>query len=496
MNNATHAESDTNIAQLSATAQRLIRSTCWFEGKWQAARSGETITVSNPATQKTITTVPALSAEEVERAIASAAIALPAWRKKTAQERSKILRTWFDLIMAHQTPLAEIMTLEQGKPLAEAEGEIAYAASFIEWYAEEAKRIYGETIPGPNANTRIVATREPVGVCVAITPWNFPAAMMTRKAAPALAAGCTMVVKPASDTPLTALALAALAEQAGIPAGVLHIVTGSAKTIGKVFSSSETVRKLSFTGSTAIGAQLMADCAPTVKRVSLELGGNAPFLVFDDADLDAAVQGAIDSKFRNAGQTCVCANRIYVQRAVYSRFLEKFAAKIEALKVGDGFEDNVVIGPLINQDAVEKVEQHIADATEKGGHVLVGGKRHERGGFWFQPTLLADATQNMLCASEETFGPLAPVFPFDTEEEGIALANATEFGLAAYFYSNNHYRIRRVSEGIEAGIVGINTGLISNAAAPFGGVKSSGIGREGGKHGLDEYTEVKYLCFG
>lgn len=482
--------------KISSQAQALIRSTCFINGQWCAATSNERIPVTNPANQEVITQVPALTAEDVAQAIDAAHQALAGWRQQSAQERSAVLRKWFDLIMANQTPLAEIMTLEQGKPLAEAKGEIAYAASFIEWYAEEAKRIYGETIPGPNTDTRIITSREPVGVCVAITPWNFPAAMITRKAGPALAAGCTMVVKPASQTPLSALALAVLAEQAGIPAGVLNVVTGSAKTIGKVFTESKTVRKLSFTGSTAIGSELMAQCAPSVKRVSLELGGNAPFVVFDDADLDAAAQGAIDSKFRNAGQTCVCANRIYVQRKVYEVFLQKLAAKIKALKVGDGFETDVVIGPLINEDAVNKVEQHIADGKAKGARVLVGGQRHERGGFWFQPTLLADATQDMLCAHEETFGPLAPVFPFDSEQEGIDLANDTEFGLAAYFYARDHYRIRRVSESLEAGIVGVNTGLISNAAAPFGGVKSSGIGREGGKQGLDEYTEIKYLCFG
>src|SRR5690554_1536077 len=496
MNNATHAEPDTNIAQLSATAQRLVRSTCWFEGKWQAASSGETITVSNPATQKTITTVPALSAKEVERAIASAASALPAWRKKTAQERSKVLRKWFDLIMAHQTPLAEIMTLEQGKPLAEAEGEIAYAASFIEWYAEEAKRIYGETIPGPNADTRIIATREPVGVCVAITPWNFPAAMMTRKAAPALAAGCTMVVKPASDTPLTALALADLAAEAGIPAGVFNVVTGSAKSIGHVLTASPNVRKISFTGSTPVGALLMAQSAATVKRVSLELGGNAPFIVFDDADIDAAAQGVIDSKFRNAGQTCVCANRIYVQRSVYSKFVTALKTKVAALKVGNGFDQGVTIGPLINFAAVEKVQEHIADALQQGGKLILGGKPHVLGGNWFEPTIIGKVPQTALCAKEETFGPFAPLFIFDTDEEAIEWANDTEFGLAAYFYARDIHRIQRVAEALESGIVGINTDLISNASAPFGGVKQSGIGREGGRHGLDEYTELKYMCFG
>ncbi|CUS47740.1 MAG: bifunctional succinate-semialdehyde dehydrogenase / glutarate-semialdehyde dehydrogenase GabD [Idiomarinaceae bacterium HL-53] len=480
----------------SESATALLRSKCLVNGQWVDSSSQSAIEITNPANQQVIGAVPKLSAAEVEKAVHAAHQALPAWRKRTAQARSIILRTWFDLIIANQSALAEIMTREQGKPHAEAEGEIAYAASFIEWYAEEAKRIYGKTIPGPSETGRIVVTREPVGVCAAITPWNFPAAMITRKVGPALAAGCTMIVKPASQTPLTALALGVLAEQAGVPAGVLNIVTGSASDIGEVLSTHPQVRKLSFTGSTRVGSKLMAQCASTVKKVSLELGGNAPFIVFDDADIDAAAQGAVDCKFRNAGQTCVCTNRIYVQRRVYEPFIQAFKEKVAALKLGDGMAPGVNIGPLINEDAVEKVEAHIQDALTLGGELILGGERSELGGLWFQPTIVGKATQQMQCATEETFGPLAPVFIFDDEDEGIQFANATEFGLAAYFYAQNIHRIRRVSEALEAGIVGINTGLISNASAPFGGVKSSGIGREGGRHGMDEYTEIKYLAFG
>lgn len=481
---------------LSRDAKALIRNKCLINGAWIAAKSGSTITVRDPATNIPIADVPSLSDAEIEQAIHAATEAGKTWRAKSSSERSQLLRTWFNLVMANQTALAEIITLEQGKPLAEAKGEIAYAASFIEWYAEEAKRNYGETIPGPNVNTRIVVTREPVGVCAAITPWNFPAAMITRKVAPALAAGCTMIVKPASETPLTALALGVLANEAGIPAGVLNLVTGSAKSIGEVLTASPSVRKLSFTGSTPVGAILMAQSAATVKRVSLELGGNAPFIVFDDADLDAAAQGVIDSKFRNAGQTCVCANRIYVQRGVYPKFVTLLTAKVAALKVGNGFDNGVTIGPLINAAAVKKVQEHITDALQQGGKLILGGKPHALGGNWFEPTIIGKVPQTALCTTEETFGPLAPLIIFDTDSDVIEWANDTEFGLAAYFYARDMNRIQRIAEALESGIVGINTGLISNASAPFGGVKQSGIGREGGRHGLDEYTELKYMCFG
>ncbi|RUO23449.1 succinate-semialdehyde dehydrogenase (NADP(+)) [Aliidiomarina iranensis] len=479
---------------ISKEARALIFERCYIAGEWLASDSQKTIAVLNPADGKEIAEVPECGEAEAKRAIQAANHAFPAWRKKTAEERAKVLKKWHELVMANQQALGEIMTLEQGKPLAEAKGEIAYAASYIEWFAEEARRVYGETIPGAQESQRIVVTREPVGVCVAVTPWNFPAAMITRKVAPALAVGCTIVVKPASETPLTALALAALAAEAGVPTGVFSVITGSSKAIGKVFTENELVRKLSFTGSTAVGSMLMEQCAPTVKRLSLELGGNAPFIVFDDADIDAAVQGLIDSKFRNAGQTCVCANRIYVQKPVYAEFVEKLSAKVQALKVGDGFTDNVLIGPLISEAAVEKVEAHIADALELGARVVCGGSRHELGGTWFEPTVIADGSQDMLFTREETFGPVAPVIPFDDEAQAVEYANATEFGLAAYFYAQDLGRVRRVAEGIEAGIVGVNTGLISNATAPFGGVKASGLGREGGHQGIDEYTELKYLC--
>ena len=476
------------------SVQTLLHEHCFINGEWVAADSGATIAVKNPATGAKIAQVPNAGKAETQRAIRAAEQALPLWCKKTAGERSAILKRWHGLLMQHQDALGELITLEQGKPLAEAKGEIAYAASYIEWYAEEAKRVYGETIPGAQENQRIIVTREPVGVCVAITPWNFPAAMITRKVAPALAVGCTIVVKPASETPLTALAIAALAAEAGVPNGVFSVVTGSAKAIGEAFTSSEIVRKLSFTGSTAVGAKLMAACAPTVKKVSLELGGNAPFLVFDDADVNAAVQGLIDSKFRNAGQTCVCANRVYVQRGVYQEFSEKLVAKVAALKVGNGLDEGVQIGPLISAAAVAKVEEHIADAIQHGAQIAFGGERHKLGGTWFTPTVLIDGSQKMRCTREETFGPMALLIPFAEESEAIEYANATEFGLAAYFYAQNVSRIRRVAEGISAGIVGVNTGLISNATAPFGGVKSSGIGREGGHQGLDEYCELKYTC--
>ncbi|AEI80498.1 NADP+ dependend succinate-semialdehyde dehydrogenase GabD [Cupriavidus necator N-1] len=470
----------------------LLRQQCYIDGRWV---DGERrIDVTNPATGERVGQVPQLGAEETRQAIEAANRALPAWRARTAKERSALLRKWFELIMASQEDLARIMTAEQGKPIAEARGEIAYAASFIEWFAEEGKRVYGDTIPAPVSNQRIVVTKEPVGVCAAITPWNFPAAMITRKAGPALAVGCTMVLKPASQTPLTALALVALAERAGIPAGVLSVVTGSAGAIGGEMSSNPLVRKLTFTGSTEVGRMLMAQTASTIKKVSMELGGNAPFIVFDDADLDAAVEGAIVSKYRNAGQTCVCANRIYVQAGVYEAFAQKLVAAVAALKVGNGMDDGVRIGPLIDDKAVAKVEEHIADALGKGARLLQGGQRHALGHSFFQPTVLADVGPGMLVAHEETFGPLAPLFRFETEDDVVAMANDTEFGLASYFYARDLGRVWRVSERLEYGMVGVNTGLISNEVAPFGGVKQSGVGREGSHYGIEDYLVIKYTC--
>ncbi|WP_427306376.1 NADP-dependent succinate-semialdehyde dehydrogenase [Cupriavidus sp. H39] len=470
----------------------LLRQQCFIDGRWI---DGERrIDVTNPATGERVGQVPQLGAAETRQAIEAANRALPAWRARTAKERSALLRKWFELILASQEDLARIMTAEQGKPIAEARGEIAYAASFIEWFAEEGKRVYGDTIPAPVSNQRIVVTKEPVGLCAAITPWNFPAAMITRKAGPALAVGCTMVLKPASQTPLTALALVALAERAGIPAGVLSVVTGSASAIGGEMSSNPLVRKLTFTGSTEVGRVLMAQTASTIKKVSMELGGNAPFIVFDDADLDAAVEGAIVSKYRNAGQTCVCANRIYVQSGVYEAFAQKLVAAVAALKVGNGMEDGVRIGPLIDDKAVAKVEEHIADALGKGARLLQGGQRHALGHSFFQPTVLADVAPGMLVAREETFGPLAPLFRFDTEDDVVAMANDTEFGLASYFYARDLGRVWRVSERLEYGMVGVNTGLISNEVAPFGGVKQSGVGREGSHYGIDDYLVIKYTC--
>ncbi|AGW94176.1 NADP-dependent succinate-semialdehyde dehydrogenase [Cupriavidus sp. DF5525] len=477
---------------LNLTDASLLRQQCYIDGRWI---DGERrIDVTNPATGERVGQVPQLGAEETRQAIEAANRAQPAWRARTAKERSALLRKWFELIMANQEDLARIMTAEQGKPIAEARGEIAYAASFIEWFAEEGKRVYGDTIPAPVNSQRIVVTKEPVGVCAAITPWNFPAAMITRKAGPALAVGCTMVLKPASQTPLSALALVALAERAGIPAGVLSVVTGSAGAIGGEMSSNPLVRKLTFTGSTEVGRVLMTQTASTIKKVSMELGGNAPFIVFDDADLDAAVEGAIVSKYRNAGQTCVCANRIYVQSGVYEAFAQKLVAAVAALKVGNGMEDGVRIGPLIDDKAVAKVEEHIADAIGKGARVLQGGQRHALGHSFFQPTVLADVAPGMLVAREETFGPLAPLFRFDTEDEVVAMANDTEFGLASYFYARDLGRVWRVSERLEYGIVGVNTGLISTEVAPFGGVKQSGVGREGSHYGIDDYLVIKYTC--
>lgn len=472
----------------------LLRERAFVAGEWQAADGGATLEVRNPATGALIGTVPAMGAAETRRAIDAANAARPAWRKKTAKERAAILRKWHDLMIAHADDLALILTTEQGKPLAEAKGEIGYAASFLEWFAEEGKRVYGDTIPTPAADKRIVVTKEPVGVCAAITPWNFPAAMITRKVGPALAAGCPIVVKPAEATPFSALAMAVLAERAGVPAGVFSVVTGEPKAIGGELTSNPIVRKLSFTGSTPVGRLLMAQCAATVKKVSLELGGNAPFIVFDDADLDAAVEGAIASKYRNSGQTCVCTNRFYVHEKVYDAFAEKLTAAVAKLKVGPGTEAGVVQGPLINGAAVRKVEAHIADALDKGARVTTGGQRHPLGHGFFEPTVLTGVTPDMKVAKEETFGPLAPLFRFSTEEEAIRYANDTEFGLAAYFYSRDIGRVWRVAEALEYGMVGINAGIISNEVAPFGGVKQSGLGREGSHYGIDDYVVIKYMC--
>jgi len=481
---------------LSLTSPGLLRQQCYIDGEWVDADSGDVEKVFNPARNTELGTVPNMGAAETCRAIEAANAALPAWRAKTAKERSAILRKWFDLMMAHQEDLAVLLTAEQGKPLAEAKGEIAYAASFIEWFAEEAKRIYGDTIPAQAADKRILVMREPVGVVAAITPWNFPAAMITRKVGPALAAGCTFVVKPATETPYSALALAVLAEEAGIPKGVFNIVTGSATDIGGEMTSNPIVRKVTFTGSTRVGKILLEQCARTVKKTSMELGGNAPFIVFDDADLDAAVEGAMASKYRNTGQTCVCANRIFVQSGVYEAFAEKLAAAVSKLRVGDGLSGETEQGPLINENAVRKVEDHIADALAKGGRVVTGGKRHALGGTFFEPTILADVTTDMKVTREETFGPLAPLFRFETEEEVVRMANDTEFGLASYFYARDVGRIFRVTEALEYGIVGVNAGIISTEVAPFGGVKESGVGREGSKYGIDDYTEMKYVCLG
>jgi len=481
---------------LSIKDKSLFRQQCYINGQWVDADSGKSIDVTNPATGDVIGTIPNMGAAETRRAIETANAAWGPWRKKTAKERSNILRKWFNLMMENQDDLAVLMTAEQGKPLAEAKGEIAYAASFIEWFAEEGKRIYGDVIPAHQGDKRIIVTKEPIGVVAAITPWNFPAAMITRKAGPALAAGCPVVLKPATQTPFSALALAVLAERAGLPAGLFSVVTGSASAIGGEMTSNPIVRKLTFTGSTEIGKLLMQQSAATVKKVSMELGGNAPFIVFDDADLDAAVDGALMSKFRNTGQTCVCANRIYVQDAVYEAFSEKLKVAVGKMKVGDGLKGETQQGPLIDMKAVAKVEEHIADAVGKGAKVMSGGKRHALGGSFFEPTILTGVTSQMAVAREETFGPVAPLFRFKTEEEVIKLANDTEFGLAAYFYSRDLGRVWRVAEQVEYGIVGINTGIISTEVAPFGGVKESGIGREGSKYGIEDFLEVKYMCMG
>jgi succinate-semialdehyde dehydrogenase/glutarate-semialdehyde dehydrogenase len=475
---------------------RLLKEFGYIDGSWVGADGGESLPVHNPATGAKLGAIPNMGTTETRRAIAAAAAAMPAWAARTAKDRAVILRRWFDLIMANQEDLAVLMTAEQGKPLAESKGEIAYAASFIEWFAEEGKRLYGDIIPGHQADKRIMVLRQPVGVVAAITPWNFPAAMITRKAGPALAAGCTMVLKPATQTPYSALALAELAERAGIPKGVFNVITGSATAIGGEMTSNPTVRKLTFTGSTEIGKKLIVQCASTVKKLSLELGGNAPFIVFDDADLDAAVQGALASKYRNTGQTCVCANRLLVQAGVYDEFSKKLAEAVGKLRVGDGLAGPTDQGPLIDAKAVAKVEEHIADALNKGAKVALGGKRHALGGTFFEPTILTGVTPQMMVAREETFGPLAPLFKFDTEAEAIAMANDTEFGLAAYVYTRDLARSWRVSEAIEYGIVGLNTGIISTEVAPFGGVKESGAGREGSKYGIMDYTELKYVCVG
>ncbi|MFM9835317.1 MAG: NADP-dependent succinate-semialdehyde dehydrogenase [Methylophilaceae bacterium] len=474
----------------------LLRQQCFIDGAWHDADNAATINVTNPATGAVIGTVPKMGMAETRRAIEAANKAQPLWRAKTAGERAKILRKWYELMLANQEDLALLMTSEQGKPLAEAKGEIGYAASFIEWFSEEGKRVYGDTIPAPRGDARIVVVKEPIGVCVAITPWNFPAAMITRKAGAALAAGCTMVIKPASQTPYSALALVELATRAGIPAGVLSIVTGSAKEIGGEMTSNPLVRKLSFTGSTEIGIQLLQECAPTVKKTSMELGGNAPFIVFDDADLDAAVAGAMFSKFRNAGQTCVCANRMLVQAGIYDAFANKLSEAVAKLKVGNGLEEGTTQGPMIDEKAVAKVEELISDAKNKGASVALGGNRHALGGSFFTPTVLTNVTKDMLVAKEEIFGPVAPLFKFDTEAQAIKMANDTEFGLAAYFFSKDISRVWRVAEALEYGMVGINTGAISNEMSPFGGIKSSGLGREGSKYGIEDYLEVKYLCMG
>ncbi len=474
----------------------LFREKCYIGGKWLNAKSGAVIEVTNPATGEVIGTVPSMGAEETEAALKAAEGAWADWRSKTAKARANILHKWFRLMMDNADDLAVIMTTEQGKPLAEAKGEVAYAASFIEWFAEEGKRAYGDIIPGHMHDKRILVMKQPIGVVAAITPWNFPSAMLTRKAGPALAAGCPFVAKPAGETPFSALALAVLAEEAGLAPGLFNVITGKSSLIGKVMTDSPIIRKLTFTGSTEVGRILMRQCAENITKVGLELGGNAPFIVFDDADLDAAVEGAIICKYRNTGQTCVCANRIYVQDKVYDAFLEKFVKKVSELKVGNGLEAGTTQGPLISMAAVEKVEEHIEDALSKGGRLLAGGKRHALGGNFFEPTVIADTTKEMKVSCEETFGPVAPVFKFKTEDEVIERANNTEFGLASYFYARDVGRIFRVSEALESGIVGVNTGIISTEVAPFGGIKQSGIGREGSKYGLEDFMEIKYVCLG
>ncbi|MBO9451340.1 NAD-dependent succinate-semialdehyde dehydrogenase [Tropicibacter sp. R16_0] len=473
----------------------LLRQAALVGGQWiEAVDTG--LAVTNPATGEVIGHVPNLGTDETRTAIAAAQTAQKTWAKRTAKDRAQVLRRWFDLMMDHQDDLGAILTAEQGKPLAEAKGEIAYGASFIEWFAEEARRAYGDVTPGHAPDKRIITIKQPIGVVAAITPWNFPNAMITRKAGPAFAAGCAMVLKPASQTPFSAIALAVLGERAGLPAGLFSVITGSARAIGAEMTGNPTVQKLTFTGSTEIGAMLYAQCAPTIKKLGLELGGNAPFIVFNDADLNAAVEGAVIAKFRNNGQTCVCANRIYVQAGVYDAFAEKLAAKVASLPTGNGFDEGIIFGPLIDQAAVDKVAEHVSDATSKGATVTLGGKAHALGGTFYEPTILTGVTSDMAVATEETFGPVAPLFKFDTEAEVVAAANDTEFGLASYFYSRDLARVWRISEALEYGMVGINTGLISTAEAPFGGVKMSGLGREGSRYGLDDFMELKYLCMG
>lgn len=484
------------VASLKLKDPTLFREACCIDGKWLTADSNQTIEVTNPASGEVLGTIPKMGADETRRAIDAANAAYPAWRAKTAKERASILRKWFDLMMENQEDLAKMMTAEQGKPFKESMGEIVYAASFIEWFAEEGKRVYGDTIPQHAPGKRIVVTKEPIGVCAAITPWNFPAAMITRKCGPALAAGCTMVVKPATATPYSALALAELAERAGVPAGVFSVVTGSSGAIGGEMTSNPIVRKLTFTGSTEIGKLLMEQCAGTVKKTSMELGGNAPFIVFNDADIDEAVLGAMASKFRNTGQTCVCANRLLVQDGVYEEFSKKLAAAVEEMRVGDGLKGETEQGPMIDMAAVEKVEEHIEDAVAKGAKIISGGSRHDLGGTFFQPTVLAEVNTDMKVTKEETFGPVAPLYRFETEEQALQMANDTEFGLAAYFYSRDIGRVWRVMEGLEYGIVGVNEGIISTEVAPFGGMKESGTGREGSKYGIEDYLEIKYGLIG
>jgi len=475
--------------------QKLLKNKAYINGEWVSCK--KEFAVTNPATGAHIINVPDLDVAAIRTAIDAAEAAQIDWRSKLAKERSNILRSWYNLIMEAQDDLARILTVEMGKPLAEAKGEIAYGASFIEWFAEEAKRVYGDVIPEHQSDKRILVLKQPIGVVAAITPWNFPNAMITRKVGPALAAGCTVVVKPASETPLSALALAELAEQAGIPKGVFNVVTGTdARTIGAELCANPKVRKLTFTGSTGVGRILMRQCADDIKKVSLELGGNAPFIVFDDADIDAAVEGAVISKYRNSGQTCVCTNRLYVQAGIYEEFVAKLKVAVQKMKVGNGMDEGIMQGPLINEAAVQKAEEHIADAVEKGGSVIEGGKRHALGGFFFEPTIIRDATKDMKMAREETFGPVAPVFKFENETDVIAQANDTEFGLASYFYARDLSRVWRVAEALEYGIVGINTGIISTEVAPFGGIKQSGVGREGSKYGIDDFLEMKYLCMG
>lgn len=479
---------------MQLTKSQLFLQKAFIDGQWKHANSGEITQIFNPATHDLLGTVPCMGATETKDAINAANCALPAWRALTAGERSLRLKEWFQLIKDNIDDLAQIMTAEQGKPLAEAKGEVNYAASFVEWFAEEAKRVYGDTIPEHQHNKRLLVIKQPVGVCAAITPWNFPAAMITRKVAPALAAGCTIIVKPAPQTPFTALALAFLAQQAGIPKGVFNVITGDANAIGHELCSSKIVRKLSFTGSTAVGAKLMEACAPNLKKLSLELGGNAPFIVFDDADLDVAVEGAMGAKFRNNGQTCVCVNRFYIHKNIYEKFALKLIEKVKQLQVGNGAKDNITTGPLINAAAVEKIQSHIKNAVSKGAKLELGGKPHQLGGFFHEPTVLSQVDASMLVTKEETFGPLAALIPFEDETDVIRQANDTDYGLAAYFFSQNLSRVWRVSEALEYGMVGVNTGLISNEVAPFGGIKASGLGREGSRYGIDEYLEMKYIC--